>query len=250
MKNKYALAVNSLLILLSTSLIATLLHESAHYFTGLYFHIPSEMHHNYVRPLSEGTPEQMVSIAGAGPVFSLILGLVITYIAFRISKASLFKLFMLWLGMENILMFLGYLLIAPIAKSGDTGKVFAYLGIPLPVAIGIAVVSVIVTSKLFRTFASQFAYYKHDTTFDKQENTKQLFVLPIIGCIVLGTLLNLPVFIWVSLLPTIFMPMSFFSTMGGYKKLSINDAELVVNKLSPWLIVVTVVVIGVFRYLV
>jgi hypothetical protein len=71
-----------------------------------------------------------------------------------------------------------------------------------------------------------------------------------IGCIVFGTLLNLPVFIWVSSLPTIFMPMSFFSTMGEYKKLSIYDAELVVNKISPWLIAVTVITVGVFRYLV
>ncbi len=78
----------------------------------------------------------------------------------------------------------------------------------------------------------------------------QLFLYPILSLIVLVTLLHLPVITWVSLLPTIFMPMTYLIAMKNYKKINISDAPVLVNKVSVILVVLTVVLILAFRYLV
>jgi hypothetical protein len=47
-------------------------------------------------------------------------------------------------------------------------------------------------------------YYKRALVFDVAATQKQLLLYPILGVIVLLTLLSLPVITWLSLLPTIF----------------------------------------------
>lgn len=137
-KNKF-LAINSFLILVITALIGTIIHELAHFITAKYFKIPAYLHHNYVSfDSTEISDFHQAIIAGVGPIFSLFFGLVILYLSIKIKKIGLLKLFLLWLGMNGILMFLGYLLIAPFAKQGDTGFVFQYLGISNIFIISIA----------------------------------------------------------------------------------------------------------------
>ena len=84
-------------------------------------------------------------IALAGPTFSLIIGILILFISIKLFKPSLMKLFLLWFGMSNILNFLGYMLIAPFIKDGDTGRVFNYFKIPFFISIIIAVITFIIT---------------------------------------------------------------------------------------------------------
>lgn len=249
LKNK-SLAINSILIAVSTSIIGTILHESAHYVAGYYLGLNPELHHNYVNPLAEGTELQNILMAAAGPLFSLVFGVVIMFISIKFIKPSLLKLFMTWLGMGSILGLLGYLLISPIAKNGDTGRVFAYLQIPTFVSVIIAIASFAFITYLFKKWSNQFVFYKHDDTFDKTETTKQLFFYPIFGSIIIVTLLNFPITTWVSLLPTLFMPMSYFSTFGGYKRLNNLNPTLTIKHISPVLIVLTILSILLFRYLV
>lgn len=249
MKTK-KLAINSILIVISTSIIGTILHELAHYVIGSYFDLNPELHHNYVRYLSNGTEIQNVLVAGAGPLFSLVFGISFLYISIKYLKPSLKKLFLTWLGMGNILGFLGYLLIAPIAKEGDTGKVFAYLGIPTSVAILVAIISFFIINYVFGKCSSQFIYYKSDLVFDKIQTQKQLFTYPIFSSIIVMTLLSFPITSWVSLLPTLFMPMSYFKTLGQYKKMNNIVPTLTVNKVSPPLLILTIVTILIFRYFV
>ena len=249
MKTK-GLALNSILIVISTSIIGTILHELAHYFVGLYFNLNPELHHNYVRSGTKGTELQTTIMAGAGPLFSLVFGCIILYISIKFLKPSLTKLFMTWLGMGSILGLLGYLLIGPIAKSGDTGKVFAYLGIPTYITIVISIASFFFINYLFVKLANQFIFYKNDDNFEKIETQKQLFIYPIFASIIIMTLLSFPIVTWVSLLPTIFMPMSYFSTYGKYKGMNNIKPDLIINRVSPTLIVLTILAIIIFRYLV
>lgn len=249
-RNTQALAINSLMITVSTSLITTMLHEGAHYAAARFMNVPASLHHNYVRT-PNNTPLAVATIeAAAGPLFSLIFGALVLIFSIRYPKPSLLKLFTLWLGMQGILSFLGYILIAPIARAGDTGKVFAYFGVPVYVSIGIAIGSFIYINRLFSGFAKYFAFYKAGKFSTKNEDCQQLLIYPIIGSIILGTLLNLPVVIWVSLLPTVFMPMTYFATMGSYKRLQISTDQLIIDKISIPLVTLTIITIAFFRYLV
>ena len=245
-----SLGINSIFISISTSLISVILHESAHYLVAEYFNLNPELHHNYVKPLIAPSEKQLMQIALAGPFFSLIIGLIFLFISIKFIKPSLLKLFLLWLGMSNILNFLGYMLIAPFIKDGDTGRVFNYFKIPFPISLVIAIFSFIVTKKLFQFLSKEFIYYKNTAIFNKKENQKQLLIFPIIYLIFVVTLLNLPIAVWISLLPTIFVPMSYLSTLRTYKKTEIIDAEVTINKISIILLVLTAIVIITFRNLI
>ncbi|MDG4951279.1 hypothetical protein NLM59_10100 [Weeksellaceae bacterium KMM 9724] len=249
-KNK-ALAINSTLIVVSTTIIGTILHELAHFLMAKYFELNPELHHNYVNYLTENATEfQKAIIAGIGPVFSLIFGIIILLISVKILKPSLLKLFMLWLGMNGILMFLGYILIAPIVKNGDTGQVFDFLNIPTFISVVIAVISFVIIIKLFSSLSKEFRFYKNEDLFVQKENEKQLFFYPIWFSIIFITILSLPVVTWISLLPTIFMPMTYFSTMKKYRKQNLENAELEINFISKPLLILTIGTIIIFRILI
>lgn len=245
-KNK-SLAINSILIVVSTTIIGTVLHELSHFLMAKYFELNPKLHHNYINYLTENAAElQNAIIAGIGPIFSLIFGTIAILISTKILKPSLFKLFMLWLGMNGILMFLGYFLIAPAVKNGDTGRVFNYLNIPIPISIIIAVIAFVIIIKLFSRLSKEFRYYKNQDLFVQKENEKQLFFYPIWFSILLITILSLPVATWLSLLPTIFMPMTYFSTMKKYRKLNLENAELEINYISKPLLISTICTITIF----
>ncbi|AMR26965.1 hypothetical protein A0257_07490 [Hymenobacter psoromatis] len=245
-----SLAINSVLILLSASIIGTVLHELAHYVVSAHFGLGPTLHHNYVNSVLDGTPRQQMLVAAAGPVFSLLLGVLAAGVAVWLPRPSLTKLFLLWLGMDSILGFLGYLLIAPIAKEGDTGLVFAYFGVPLYAAIALAAVVFVGCQRLYSWFATQFVYYKNAPVFDRAATQKQLFLYPIFSVIVLLTQLSFPIITWVSLLPTIFLPMTYFSTWGAYRRLALTDAPMIIDRVSVPLVVLTVAMVALFRYLV
>jgi hypothetical protein len=249
MKINKALAMNGILTLISTSVINTILHELAHYTVASYFHLEPELHHNYVITFISGTEQQQMLRAAAGPLFSLAFGVLMTYISVKWIRPSLSKLFTLWLGMGSLLMFMGYMMIAPIAKQGDTGKVFDYFGVPFYLSVIIASLFIIWISVLFARLAKYFIYYKQDQHFNQHENKKQLFLYPITCSIIAMTILSFPIVTPVSLLPAVFMPMAYFSTMGGYRKLDIQDAPVLINKVSMPLLIITIVCIGFFRYL-
>jgi hypothetical protein len=246
---KYALAINSGLIMLAASLLITILHESAHYFTAISMGLTATLHHNYVDHQG-GTPEQQMMIAAAGPLFSLILGIIGLVIALLSSRASLANLFFLWFGIMGWISFFGYLLIAPFIKEGDTGKVMAYFAVPMIWQIVILVVSTVFMIWLLSWLAPEFSRYKATAVFNQIENSRQLFNFPIFFLIIAGTLANLPAPHWPSLLPGICMPMSYFTTMGAYRGLKLNDAELWVDRVSTPVVVMTIIVIIVFRLLV
>ena len=249
LKNKY-LGINSVLIALSSSIIATILHEFGHYVVAIYLNLNPELHHNYVMPLIEVSQKSQVLMAAAGPLFSLMIGILALYASIKWIKFSLLKLFFLWLGLQNILMFLGYMLIAPIAKDGDTGKVFDYLGIPMFLSISIAILFFIFVNFLFSKFSNQFVFYKNEDLFNIQENSKQLFLWPILTSIVMMTILSFPIYSWVSILPSVFMPMTYFTTMERYKKLKFTNAQVTISNLSVPLVILTIISIMLFRFLV
>jgi hypothetical protein len=249
MKTNKALAINSILILISTPIINTILHELGHYIVASCFRLEPELHHNYVITHLSGTEKQQMLRAAAGPLFSLVFGILATYISIKCIKPSLLKLFTLWMGAGSLLMFMGYMMIAPIAKQGDTGKVFDYFGLPFYLSVIIAAISIFLITYIFGRLAKYFSYYKQDIEFNQHENKKQLFVYPITCSILAMTILSFPIMTPVSLLPAIFMPMAYFSIMGAYRRMSITDAPVPINRISIPLVLITVFCVTLFRYL-
>ena len=249
LRNK-ALAINSTLIVISTTILGTILHELSHYLVALKFGLNPELHHNYVSYQTSNVSEiRLSTVAGIGPIFSLITGILFLLISINLKKVNLLKLFTLWFGMNGIIMFLGYLLIAPFAKNGDTGKVFSYLGLPSILTIIIAVISFIVTIKLFKSLSNQFIFYNSSINHNQKDNIQQLFTIPLIVSTTITTILNFPVITWLSLLPTIFMPMTYISTLKQYQKLKLYNAKYLIDKTSIVLLTITLICISVFIYL-
>ncbi len=243
-----SLAINTSCIVICTAIINTFLHETAHFIVALGFGVKAELHHNFVH-LEGGSELQNAIIAASGPLFSLFFGVICLFISKRM-KPSLSKLFLLWLSLGGLLTFLGYFLIAPFAANGDTGLVFHYLKVPIIASISIAIVSFIGMNILFSRLSKQFVYYKSAEIYNKKDSILQLFLFPIISSMIAMVALNLPVITWVSLLPPIFMPFTYLSTIGSYKDLDIINPPFHNNKISPSLIFLLLILIFSFRFLV
>ena len=246
---KQALALNTTCIVIATSIIATILHELAHYLMAFYFNLKPILHHNYVSYFEEGTTQQKAIVAVSGPLFSLVFGVVITLLAIIKIKPSLTKLFLTWLGTGSLLHFLGYVLIAPMVKNGDTGIVYAYLELPMYLQVIMSIVAFIIINILFRKISNQFIHYKSSPHFDWNENKKQLFIYPILSSMAILTLLNFPISSWISLLPSLFLPLTYFKTMKYYTKLKITTEPIHIDTLSRYLILMTLLMLGLYRYL-
>ena len=121
---------------------------------------------------------------------------------------------------------------------------------PFFISIIIAIITFIITKKIFEYLSKEFIYYKNADIFDKKECQKQLFIFPIIFLIVCVSLLNLPIVVWYSLLPTLFIPLTYLSTFKAYRKMEILDAEITINKISISLLFLTAITIIIFRNLI
>jgi len=154
------------------------------------------------------------------------------------------------MGMYGFLVFLGYLLIAPVVTHGDTGKVFSYLKIPLALSIFIAFISVIAIFILLSKLSRELRFYTAGRNCHRNENCRQLLIYPIFASIILVVLLNLPITNYISLLPTLFMPLSFFVMIGGYKRMTIRNTQLIIDRISIPLAIISIFSIAIFRYLV
>ena len=109
--------------------------------------------------------EAAVSTAGviitalAGPVFSLVMGLVVMVVA-RSWGRGFCRLFWMWLSFMGVMNFVGYCFIAPFAQAGDTGQALALLGAPGWVCVLVGLVGVAVASSwLARRFAVEVKRY-------------------------------------------------------------------------------------------
>lgn len=121
---KYGLAVNSCLIIVLTGVVTVILHELGHFVPAYFYGLEPELHHNFVfYDDAIVSPTAQAIIAAAGPVVSLILGIVFLFVSKRKKTKGLFSLLTLWMGLQGLLSFFGYLFIAPFFSYGDTGKV-------------------------------------------------------------------------------------------------------------------------------
>lgn len=91
-------------------------------------------------------PVDSVLIAAAGPLLSLVTG-VLLLILLRTRRPGLRPgvLVLSWLALLGLETFAGYLLTAPFFRSGDVGLILDRLGAPFPVGVVVAVIGVAAT---------------------------------------------------------------------------------------------------------
>ncbi|HEX8487655.1 MAG TPA: hypothetical protein VF642_03845 [Propionibacteriaceae bacterium] len=149
------------------SMVNSLLHESAHAVAGLALGLTPTILPFAVDFAPGRTTSQQVFTAAAGPLFSLVMGLVLMSVA-RSWGRGIVRLFWMWLAFMGVMNFAGYCFIAPFARAGDTGRVLELLNAPLVVSILVGLIGAAGVIWLARRFAIEVKRYAVDITTERQ----------------------------------------------------------------------------------
>lgn len=259
--NKKYIILNSTMLFVITTLWQQTLHELAHFVAAIYFHSSEiSLHHNYVQhDMSALSLPARLTIAAAGPLFSLLIGIVFQLICSAYLKRNLLFLFYLFMSVFGYINFGGYLLIAPIFTGGDTGFVFHELGFPLWLTITFAIGGAVF---LFFAMKMLSKYFVEMATAEimidksaRRQFINSLVKYPLYIGICITSLLNLPVVVFLSLCYPLFSPFSLFWGFGyllatPYPTTNANKEFEKLTTLSPMLIVAFIVTVIINRLLV
>lgn len=152
------LLANSAVAFVLAAIVAVTLHEGAHAAMGLARGLTPTLFSNAVSYEPEPGRSTAILTASAGPLFSLVLGLVV-HVTTRSLGRGFGRLFWLWLGLISMQNFFGYLFIAPVARAGDTGRMFALLGAPVVVYVVAFLVGAALTLLNGRLLAAEVVRY-------------------------------------------------------------------------------------------
>jgi hypothetical protein len=195
--------INSTLAFVSAFIISTFIHELGHYISYFIFGANPTLYHNYVQ-----TPDQQINIlpkiisALAGPLGSLIQGIVLGLVIYNKQKNTAGHLFYLWLSLLGFVNFFGYLVMTPLSTVGDTGKVAELLNIDYSIRIVTAILGlillVLVIFKIGRNF-SNFIPAEHDMK-GREKYVYHIMFFPILIGSIMNTLLGFPVTAFLSII--------------------------------------------------
>lgn len=254
---KKAIVFNSMLLYVTAFLLTTIAHELAHGITGAMNGSNPVLHHNYVEHLATGhlTISQQILIALAGPIVSLLQGLIVGYVYLRSPRERMIDLFLLWAAVLGFNNFLGYLMTGPFFGSGDIGKVYAISDTPAWIQIGLAVAGagalLFIAYKLTIPFL-RFAY-EHEWLAEgkaRKDFSFHILILPwMIGSVVV-TLLYLPVIAIVSIIYPIMSGMVFiFPWQNAVNPENVKlSATKVLGRPSPTAIGTALITAVLFRF--
>ncbi len=110
-------------------LLMFLLHETAHSLASLALGLRAVQYPPAVDTLPAPTGAVDATIALAGPIFSLVSGLILIAVLPR-RAGSWWLLLATWFGYVSVMEFVGYLMTTPFGSTGDIGHAFAALGWP------------------------------------------------------------------------------------------------------------------------
>jgi hypothetical protein len=215
-RNLKVLSANSLVGFVTAFLFTTFIHESGHFFAYLFSGAHPVLYHNYV---SVDEPELSTTIrviaAMAGPVISLMQGIILGLIVTRRRSSSAWDLLLLWLCLLGLVNFFGYLMLTPLSTGGDTGKAAELIGLPAIYRIfisiaGIAVLILLVT-RLGKYF-SRFIPVNGDIS-QRRSYVNALVMYPVLVGSVINVLLAFPV---PALLSVIYPATSSYVILSAY----------------------------------
>lgn len=142
-----SLALNAICLYIAAYLLTIMVHEMGHAAMALVLGDHPVLYNTSVTNTSKLLSNTAhVLIAAAGPLVSLAQGLALLALARR-RPAGPGPLFILYLGVFGLINFLGYLMIAPLVKGGDTGQIVARLHVPTGATWAMAVLALLVLLK-------------------------------------------------------------------------------------------------------
>lgn len=207
--DRRALLAGSTLAFVLAAMVNDTLHELAHAVAGLAVGLTPTLSPFSVEYEPQGTSSQQIITAAAGPLFSLVMGLVLMVLA-RHWGRGLVRLFFLWLPFMGVMNFAGYCFIAPFAQVGDTGQVLKLLGAPGWAYALVALVGVAGQFWLGYRFASQVKRYTRTVDAERQ----LAFIAWIIGTLIMIVLTTVQV-VALGVEPAVVFVVVFYSCAVG-----------------------------------
>ncbi len=124
-----------------------------------------------------------ILIKGAGPVVSLIIGIIFHFICSRQVQRNALFLFNVYMSLNGYISFWGYLIIAYLVPGGDTGYVCSVLGFPawLTILLGFAgaVALYFTINSLMKYFVSMGSKEIIENEKDRKEFIRFLILFPL-----------------------------------------------------------------------
>ena len=252
------LLMHSILMFVLSFILTTIIHEGAHAIMAKLCGLHPILHHNYVSTpdRESATTLAQILIPAAGPLMSLLQGIIALILLRRIEKKSLVTLFYLWLSVLGFINFGGYLMLTPLVPYGDTGKVFTLLNSPQWLKWLVAFVAVMSLMKLISSLTPDYEHQlpksARDEPYVPGRFANILIALPVLAGCVVTSLLSLPVPTVISIVypaTSSFITFMIYGALRG-KRENLQGKALYPDKISITLIVITAVAIVVSRLLV
>jgi len=218
--NLRRLFLRSLIAFVTAFLIGTIVHEGAHAVMARALGLHPVLHHNSVETPSNSTGAAPLWVPAAGPLASLILGTACLVWVRRRSVHSVVTLTVLWVGIHGMIAFFGYLMMGPLFRNGDTGKVWAELGVPPALQWVIAIVGVAILVVVIRGTSDDFARHviRGSSGSPRGRVANALIAFPILAGAVVTTLLSLPAPTFLSLLYPMTSGFVTFAAYGRFRR--------------------------------
>jgi len=203
------IVINSAMLFVIASILTMTLHELGHFFASILVHAQQiSIHHNYTSNYSEGISlTNTLIIKGTGPLVSLMIGVLFHFVCSRRVRRNALFLFQLYMSIFGYIGFFGYLIIAPLTPTGDTGYILYSLPIPVWVMVVLAVVGAaalyLLINGLMKYFVEMGSIEIIENAEERLKFVRSLIYFPLIVGIILTTLLNLPVPVIISLIAPI-----------------------------------------------
>lgn len=166
------LLLNNLVAALIASALMIFLHEQAHLVAGLALGHPSDVYSFGVNHLGSPSDADQVVMLLAGPVFSLVTGVLLQIWTPLRRRAGFGHLVWLWFAFTSVQEGISYLCLTPMG-AGDTGTAARLLGLPVPLQLLALLVGVGGMFLNARAFATHMA--RHAGTDPRLRNAMTLF---------------------------------------------------------------------------
>lgn len=260
MKQYKYVIVNSSLLFIITAILEMTLHECGHFVTAFYLHAQNlSLHHNYVDyadNLLSGPYK--IYIAAAGPIVSLLIGILFHFICSRQKQRTLLFLFNLYMAIFGYIGFFGYLMIAPMVPEGDTGFILRALKFPMWSIVLIAIAGITVLYFLQKKLTKYFVEMGTSEIISNLSLRKPfihcLIQYPLYIGIVITALLNLPIPALISLIAPVCSPMTIMWSYGDalkktYSSKNTNTTFEQLNTIQPVLFILFIIIVAINRLL-
>jgi hypothetical protein len=242
--------INSTLAFIAAFFITTFIHEFGHFLSYLVFGANPILYHNYAQTDDQGLSLFVIVISAlAGPVISLIQGIIFGIITSSEKKNKAVNLFFLWLCLLGFVNFFGYLLMTPLFTTGDTGKVAELLQLNYFYRILIAIIGfailILLILKIGKNF-SRFISVSPDNKLRKKYVYHIMFFPILIGSVI-NTLFAFPIPVIISAVYPATSSFVIMSSFGVILKsqpshLSKTEIEESVSKLLVGLVLIGILI--------